>query len=78
MQVCNNENKCFCDIDWSGPDCSIPTEHAEDMENYTSTEKPPNLNKGLMNKQEIIYGKTLMICLNINSISICSTVSFFL
>nr|XP_018902023.1 PREDICTED: disintegrin and metalloproteinase domain-containing protein 12 [Bemisia tabaci] len=53
--VCNNENKCFCDIDWSGPDCSIPTEHAEDMENYTSTEKPPNLNKGLMNKQEIIY-----------------------
>lgn len=57
IQVCTNQNKCFCDYGWGGPDCSIQQTVTSVPIIPTSTGSPSDALKDSMKKIEIKYGK---------------------
>lgn len=75
MQTCTNVNKCYCNLGWSGADCSIQIEIVEIIEATSEPEvtiKPDDLSDQ-MQKKETPYGRNLfwrmyhIVCLSLGS-----------
>lgn len=54
FQVCTNVNRCFCNVGFTGPDCSIEVP----ITTYAPTDPPPTHDSSIkMEKKETPYGK---------------------
>lgn len=56
LQICTNALKCYCNLGWSGPDCSLP-QSIPTLKPTTPEPEVVHKSDSKLEKKETPYGK---------------------